>query len=351
MTNPSSNPPFPPNLPLAPLTTISHSKLLSNDSIESSKLLSACKNQGFFHLDLRTTPQGATLLSQSSQLYNLAQSLFALPLETKQQFALQKGVSLFGYKPAGTVKTTDPSHRPDSTEFFNIGKDDLFFPTSPDTLATKYPSEITPSLPLLKSFTSNCHVLAMELLTLLAQELQLSSDTIFTDLNKFDQTSGDHIRLTHTIHTPNDNKLGLPSHTDFGTITILFNWQGGLQIESTTAPNQWEWVKPLPGHAIINLGDAMKIFTNGLLKSAKHRVVPLPDNQEKAMERYSVVYFVRPNDNVMMKAVDKFENDEIRVRVAGKFEPVLGGEGNSSSTGEVLTAGEWMVQRAVQLGN
>ncbi|KAK4201255.1 hypothetical protein QBC40DRAFT_324733 [Triangularia verruculosa] len=365
MPDSSPTPTFPPNLPLAPLTVISYTKLLANDVIESSNLLSACQNQGFFHLDLSSSSTGASLLSQSSQLYTLARSLFALPLETKQQFALQKGVSLFGYKPAGTVKATDPTHHPDSTEFFNIGKDDLFLsPPGSDVLTKKYPLEIQPHLPLLKSFTANCHALATELLIILARELGLSSNTALVNLNNFNQSSGDHIRLTHTtIHgggsssSSDKQSIGLPSHTDFGTVTILFNWQAGLQIESATATGQWEWVKPLPGHAIVNLGDAMKIFTNGHLKSAKHRVVPLPTahGSRKTADRYSVVYSIRPNNNVLMKAVDKFEHaGETQVKVAGKFVPALlgetGGRDNNDKK-QVLTAGEWMVQRAVQLGN
>lgn len=47
--------------------------------------------------------------------------------------------------------------------------------------------------------------------------------------------------------------------------------------------------EPLPGHAIINLGDAMVMFSNGLLKSGKHRVVPAPGEQVH-VDRCRVVY-------------------------------------------------------------
>jgi hypothetical protein len=97
----------------------------------------------------------------------------------------------------------------------------------------------------------------------------------------------------------------------------------------------------------------MTTFTNGTLKSAKHRVVP----SEGAAHRYSVVYFVRPHNDVPMKPLTQFANRDgdgdagapapaaQQVAVAGKFSAPLGpGQ-------EVLTAGEWMRQRAVQLGN
>ena len=37
--------------------------------------------------------------------------------------------------------------------------------------------------------------------------------------------------------------------------------------------DKWQYVKPIPGHAICNIGDAMTIFSGGLLKSNLHRVV------------------------------------------------------------------------------
>jgi isopenicillin N synthase-like dioxygenase len=92
----------------------------------------------------------------------------------------------------------------------------------------------------------------------------------------------------------------------------------------------------------------MVTFTNGALKSAKHRVVP-PPGAQGAVDRYSVVYFVRPHNDVPMRALDEFSHDSNGAAgaakvVAGKFSAGL-------AEGEVLTAGEWMRRRAIQLGN
>jgi len=62
-------------------------------------------------------------------------------------------------------------------------------------------------------------------------------------------------------------------------------------------------VKPLPGHCIVNLGDAMVKFTNGLLRSNIHRVVSPPGEQAKET-RYSLVYFSRPEDEVILKRLE-----------------------------------------------
>ena len=108
---------------------------------------------------------------------------------------------------------------------------------------------------------------------------------------------------------PSDRKITLGKHTDFGSITILFNRLGGLQIlpPPSLVPDkqepQWTYVRPLSGHCIVNLGDAMVKFTNGLLRSNIHRVISPPGEQAKET-RYSLVYFSRPEDDVILKRLN-----------------------------------------------
>lgn len=73
------------------------------------------------------------------------------------------------------------------------------------------------------------------------------------ELNRFDMPSGDHVRLTRKKAVQDEGAVGLPSHTDFGSVTVLFNRMGGLQIEGGEK-GSWEWVKPLEGCAVVNLG-------------------------------------------------------------------------------------------------
>lgn len=335
----SELPPFPEDVDTAPIATISLAKLLSKDEAESASALEACRTHGFFYLNLMSTPLGDDLLSEAEELLQVSHQAFDHAVEDKRQYALVKGVSLFGYKEAGVVKQTDPEKRPDTTEFFNVSKDHMH-----DVAESRsYPAEITGNKPLFQAFTKNAHELGMAVLRVLATQLSLPSET-FTSRNIFTEPSGDHCRLTRKFAHVSDSKaIGLPSHTDFGSITVLFNWLGGLQIQShdPARHGEWAYVKPLPGHAIINLGDAMVTFTNGMLKSAKHRVVPAPGRQVD-VDRYSLVYFVRPHNSVIMEPVEKFKDLNDNLKVAGKFEP---------TGGKVLTAGEWMVQRAIQMGS
>jgi hypothetical protein len=117
-----SLPPFPDNVHIAPIARISSRKLLEGNSEESKNVLEACQTYGFFYLDLTDSPSGETLLEHSEKLLELSKIAFQPPKEEKMKYELQKGVNLFGYKAAGTVKKTDKDLRPDTTEFFNVAK-------------------------------------------------------------------------------------------------------------------------------------------------------------------------------------------------------------------------------------
>jgi len=91
--------------------------------------------------------------------------------------------------------------------------------------------------------------------------------------------------------------VGHNVHTGYGTLTLVFAPQWGLQVfspENKGNPElEWGLVEPRPGCAIVNVADVLRFLTNGRLKSAVHRVLPLPD-----VDRYSTTYFLRANDDL-----------------------------------------------------
>lgn len=244
-------PPFPASLPHAPIARISSAQLLSSDPGATAAVLQASRTYGFFYLDLRDSEVGRHLVAESERLLSLAGEAFALSREEKEAFHLERGVSLFGYKAAGTVKQTDAARRPDSTEFWNVGKDHVLG-IGP---GRAYPEVINRERGLLGEFMTRAHGVGMVVCRALERGLGLESGEL-EGLNRFDMPSGDHVRLTRKKAVQDEGSVGLPSHTDFGSVTILFNWLGGLQIESRTEgkEGEWEWVVPVEGHAVVNLG-------------------------------------------------------------------------------------------------
>lgn len=333
-------PPFPVGLPTAPIARISYAKLLNHDTTESQKVVEACKLHGFFYLDMRDDADGQAFLERTESIMELATEFFSLPLRDKRRYAMVKGKSVAGYKEAGSIKKTDQAKRPDTTEFLNVFKDHMHGISE----SRHYPDILERGKPSVRAFNKMAHACGMTVLDTLARGLSMPS-TDFTSLHKFYSGSEDQLRMTRTMPLDGDaakSGIGLASHTDFGSVTILFNWLGGLQIQSRDPDRigQWDYVQPLPGHAIINLGDAMVVFTNGHLKSAKHRVVPAPGEQGKTV-RYSLVYFVRPNDHVLLKPIEHFKMIGPQVLVGGKLQV---------EQDKVYNAAEWMIKRASQMG-
>src|SRR5579871_1760348 len=74
-------PPFPTDVPTAPLVRLSLSRLRSYDKEESERLFTACKELGFFYLDLSSDDAGEQVLSEADQLFNVGEKLFEIGRE------------------------------------------------------------------------------------------------------------------------------------------------------------------------------------------------------------------------------------------------------------------------------
>ncbi|KAL9090359.1 MAG: hypothetical protein Q9165_005393 [Trypethelium subeluteriae] len=353
---PSILPPYPEHLsPEAPLSRISLSSLLAHDPSTEATLVSICQSHGFFYLDLTTHPAGQHLLTTATSLLTLAETAFRLPQPTKDALTFDRTHSLFGYKPGGKISATDPHRRRDCGEFWNVSKDDVLANAGCRGIA--YPAAIQARKPELRAFVEGAHAVGMRVLEVLARRVLGVEAEVLRGRHRIGELSGDHVRMTWApgeegvgAAAPEEGReeaelrLTTAPHTDFGSVTLLFNWAGGLQIESQTS-KEWEWVRPLPEHAICNLGDAMVEFSGGRVKSGKHRVVAAPGEQAKS-ERYSLVYFVRPEDEVYLEdltqgAVNiRNESDLKDVKVQGME------KGNG-----LWKAKDWIVKRAELLGN
>ena len=158
-------------------------------------------------------------------------------------------------------------------------------------------------------------------------------------LQPLDQPSGTALRLLRCLPQPDgDRRTSLLGHTDIGSMTILFNIAGGLQLLTPGGDpkdqTNWRYVKPLPGCAIVNLGDAMVEWTAGVLRSNMHRVMFAPGEQA-LVPRLSHAYLVRPRADAPMK----------RLAGDGSLVPELE-EGEEDNA---MTAREWEAHKAVAI--
>lgn len=90
------DPPFPSDIPIAKLKYISLADLRNGNELESEALFDACKQDGFFLLDLRGDEQGEMILSEAGKLFDIGKALFDLDYDHKMEFVMGGSRSVFG---------------------------------------------------------------------------------------------------------------------------------------------------------------------------------------------------------------------------------------------------------------
>lgn len=314
MPSQNSIPPF-PDVPTAHLTTIDMDALAAGDASQAHALHSAATGYGFFYLTNHHV--------DSRFMFDLANSVFNLPLSEKMKHDMGTTGHYYGYKRSGSMYV-DEKGTPDHSEFYNISKDEVL--GVGDVTRTPHPQVVWDRREELETYMRACHRVVETLVRALGKELGLDPE-LLPGLHQVDRPSCCQARVTHAPPVDED-VIALGEHTDFGSVTVLFNQLGGLQV---LAPGSQEWVyvKPRPECAVINLGDAFVKMVDGRLKSAVHRVVGPPGVQARS-ERHSAVYFSRPNSDVLLKSV--FEKDPAKA---------------TTDDGEkLMNADEWVAQRA-----
>ncbi|XP_052880387.1 2-oxoglutarate-Fe(II) type oxidoreductase hxnY-like isoform X3 [Gossypium arboreum] len=119
------------------------------------------------------------------------------------------------------------------------------------------------------------------------------------------------LRLLHyggQVSDPSKGIYGAGAHSDYGLITLLAtDAVMGLQIckDKDAKPQIWEYVAPVKGAFIVNLGDMLERWSNCIFKSTLHRVLG------NGQERYSIAYFVEPSHDCLVECLPtcKSENN------------------------------------------
>lgn len=121
--------------------------------------------------------------------------------------------------------------------------------------------------------------------------------------------------LKNTDAEVDDVRAG--AHSDYGSITLLFRLKGQAGLEINTQEGKWAPVPVSPPGTendpappiLVNIGDLLSYWTNGLLRSTVHRVIfPGPgkgkvNGETDSEPRYSIAYFCHPAGNTALTAV------------------------------------------------
>lgn len=228
------------------------------------------------------------------------------------------------------------------------------------------PPTLTPHESEIDRFAALCNETCTRILSLLALGLEIPED-FFT--SRHDPTKGSTGSILRYLYYPSifspstasykhDEDVRAGAHSDYGSITLLFQRPGQPGLEIRTPEGNWAPVPIVPRGPeadefpfppiLVNIGDLLSYWTDGLLKSTVHRVVfPLAEQRSpNPQDRYTLVYFCHPLDSTALVPVPSEIVARHRERAGGVGVVGFGGgAGNLEPGKRPLTALEHLESR------
>ncbi|KAG8471317.1 hypothetical protein KFE25_009738 [Diacronema lutheri] len=267
----------PPVIDISPLAARAHTPAEPLDGATVAQIRDACSKWGFFYV------RGHGVAPELLARFEAQQAaFFALPAELKR--ALKRGRT----NSKGWYDDELTKNKRDWKEGFDLGAQDGHLDGVGLDGFNQWPSGAH-GLPLFeptcRAYFAAAHDVAMVLARAMAQGLGMPPD-------HFDREFARHssyLRLNYYPPCPEPNAHRCISpHTDAGALTVLTQSEvRSLQVE---LDGEWFDVPPVPGTFVINTGDVMQVWSNGLYRAPLHRVIA-----QRTLERYSAPYFLNPS--------------------------------------------------------
>ena len=294
------------NIPL-----IDFAGFTSGDAIELkatvAKLRSALESCGFMYLKNHGVPEPVV-----DEVFAQSRRFFALPIEAKQAAKPKEKGSTRGYEGVG-MQALDEARPGDLKEIFQCG------PEPARVRQNAWPEGMPEFRAALLSFHESAKQSCNRMMSAIAVALGLSEQFFEPYHDRTDAT----LRLLHyppLTSAPAPGQLRAGAHTDFGGMNILFqDDEGGLEIQA--ADGRWIAAPAIPGTAIVNTGDLIERWTNGLFRSSPHRVI-IPTGVAATKDRYSFVLFHSPNPEAVISCLEPCQD----AKNPPKFPPITAGE-------------------------
>ena len=255
----------------------------------AARFLKAYSTAGFAYISYHGIPDELV-----EKVFQASERFHALPFEEKMKVALDKNHR--GFIPINTSTDVNSKlanvKRPNQSESFMIMREDSA--DCPDVSQNTYlagPNQ-WPELADFQEQVSAYHdamsLLGNRLIYLAAIALGMDPTQLLTPF----RTPTTWLRLLYyppTNPIDGDDLYGSAPHTDFGALTILAQDDiGGLQVQ--TPSGAWINAPHIPGTFVVNVGDMLHRWSNGVLKSTPHRVI-----NQSGQPRYSCPFFFDPH--------------------------------------------------------
>ncbi|MGB1235845.1 MAG: isopenicillin N synthase family dioxygenase [Planktomarina sp.] len=249
------------------------------------------------------------------ETYKSGERFFALSDAQKREYYIANSSNHRGYVPF-TEKGDYPDEKNRSYEAFDMGLD--LPATDPDYQAGNrvLGPNVWPEIDNFKEIVGEYYrqISALGRLVVGCMELHLGLPK--GTMTQHMQKPISQLRLLHYVrqsHTKNHASVNMGAHTDYECLTLLHTRNKGFQVMAND--DSWIDVPVDPNVFIVNVGDMMEAWTNGIFRSTPHRVV------NTSPERFSLPYFVAADYNTVIEPFPELVTDER----PSTYEPFIAG--------------------------
>ena len=217
--------------------------------------------------------------------WKLMQDFFKIDAETKQKYKYQKENNL-GYSMVGD-ENVDPIAPKDIKESFNYNN-------------ARMPEELWPTG--INGFKATA-LQSIDIADKLTLKILAKFDTILECGTTLVDAHLKPYNTTRVIHYPaytgplEDKQMRIGEHSDYGTITLLWQINDVPGLEVQDLGGAWHPVPYAEDGVVVNIGDLLQRWTNDYFVSTKHRVV----NTHIDQTRYSMPHFVDPTPGTIVQ--------------------------------------------------
>jgi isopenicillin N synthase-like dioxygenase len=260
-------------------------------------MATAAARVGFFYMRNHRISQ-ATF----DRIFEATKDFYALPLDAKTEVSITNNDHFQGYVGPMNIGD-DPNITASLQEAFQIRRP--LAPNDPDLLAGKplhgeipWPSAMPSLKPRMMNYFGEMSEFGYEMLGIFEECLDMPRGC----LNQFFNKDMHLLRLLYCPPQPPEasgEHIGARAHTDTDAFTFLLqDGNGGLEVRNRDG--EWVAVPPIHGTLVVNVGEVVKVWTDGVFSSAVHRVI-----NRSGKRRYSIAFFMYPSYDAVIHPVIK----------------------------------------------
>ncbi|XP_015870863.1 probable 2-oxoglutarate-dependent dioxygenase At3g50210 isoform X1 [Ziziphus jujuba] len=259
----------------------------------------ACREAGFFYVKGHGIPD-----SLMKEVKNLTRKFFHLPYEEKLKIKMTPATGYRGYQRIGENITKGVPDIHEAIDCYREIKPGMYGALGkPMEGCNLWPLDPPKFKLLMEEYISLCTDLSRNIMRGIA--LALGGSPYEFEGEK----AGDAFWVMRLIGYPGissenaqempKNDIGCGAHTDYGLLTLVNQDEDTTALQVRNLSGEWISAPPVPGTFVCNIGDMLKIYSNGLYESTLHQVT-----NNAAKYRVSVAYFYETNFDTAVEPLD-----------------------------------------------